>query len=228
MFNWEPYDIYERHKRVGSLIGQNDTVLDVGGGLNQLSKFCRAKKITVANLKGSPEKSDVKIEKGKLPFESNSFSVVCAIDVLEHIGKKDRANFIKELLRVSSKKIILSFPIGTKQHLEYEREITDWLEKKGLDVTYLKEHTSLGLPTPEEAQSFIKVQKGEITYSGNLKVNRILFKIYMFSLSGKIGRLVYFAKLIFNLFTNTVLYAILSEKKLSKDVVRAYVVIHKK
>lgn len=227
MFNWEPYDIYERHKRVGQLIDQSDTVLDVGGGLNQLSKFCRAKKITVANLKGSQEKSDVKIGKGKLPFESNSFTVVCAIDVLEHIGKKNRANFAKELLRVSSKKIILSFPIGTKQHLEYERELTDWLEGKGLDVAYLKEHTLLGLPTPEEAQSFIKVQKGEVTYSGNLKVNRLLFKIYMFSLHGKIGKLVYFAKLIFNLFTNPILYAILSEKEFSNNVVRAYLVIKK-
>lgn len=209
------------------MIDPNDTVLDVGGQLNQLAKFCRAKKVTVANLKGSLEKSDVKIEKGKLPFKTGYFSTVCAIDVLEHIERNSRQAFVKELLRVSSSKIILSFPIGTKQHVQYEKEMADWLKAKGQDLTYLKEHSSLGLPTPEEVQSFIKGRRGEISYSGNLNVNRLLFKIYMSSPRGKIGKVVYFAKLIFHLFTNRILYVMLSKKEFSKDVVRAYVVIHK-
>ena len=227
MLNFEPYDIYERHKKIGRQIDKNDTVLDVGGQLDLLAKFCESSKITVVNLKGSQEKSDIEIEQGKLPFKNNSHSVVCAIDVLEHIKKKDRAAFIKELSRVASKKIILSFPIVTRQHRTYEKEISDWLKKKGRDVTYLAEHISFGLPTPEEVQDFVKNQKGEISYSGSLKINRLLFKIYIFDLHGKIGKIVYFAKLIFNLFTNPLLYAILSGKGLSKNVVRAYLTIEK-
>lgn len=223
-----PYDIYERHKKVGSLIDKNDTVLDVGGELNQLSKFTRAAKITVANLKGSQEKSDIKIEKGNLPFKNGSFGAVCAIDVLEHITKRQRAAFIKDLERVSTRVVILSFPIGTREHANYEREIANWLQRKGHDVTYLREHISLGLPTPEEVISFLKGRKGKVSYSGNLMANRLLFKIYIFDPRLKVVRkIVYLGKLIFNLFTNPALYAMLSEKELSKNVVRAYLIIYK-
>ncbi|MBI3282586.1 class I SAM-dependent methyltransferase [Candidatus Curtissbacteria bacterium] len=227
MFNTLPYDIYERHRKVGSQISPTDTVLDVGGSLNQLAKFTRGAKITVANLKGSQEKSDIPVEKGKLPFKNGSFTVVCAIDVLEHIRKSEREFFVKDLVRVSSQKVILSFPIGSTSHRKYEKQIAGWLKERGQDVTYLEEHISFHLPTKEEAQGFIKGQKGEISYSGNLNVNRLLFKIHMTSLEGKIGKVVYFAKLIFNFFTNPVLYAMLSEKELSKNVVRAYLVIRK-
>lgn len=227
MQNFEPYDIYERHKKVGSMIGAGD-VLDVGGQLGELSKFTQATKITVANLKGSQEKSDIKIEKGKLPFKSGSFSTVCAIDVLEHMRYGQRSAFIKELLRVASKKIILSFPIGTREHIAYERQIAQWLKEKGRDITYLEEHLSFGLPTPQEAENFTKNRNGEISYSGDLKVNRLLFKIYMFDPKIKIiGKVVYFTKLIFNLFTNPILYAMLSKKEFSNSVVRAYLVIEK-
>ena len=45
-----PYDVYERHRKVGSFIKENESVIDVGGELNHLSQFCSAKKIIVANF----------------------------------------------------------------------------------------------------------------------------------------------------------------------------------
>ena len=121
-----PYDIFERHKKIGEFITAEDTVLDVGGELDQLSNFSTPKKITVANLKGSQEKSDVIIKGDKLPFKNNSFTAVCAIDVLEHISKLKRQKFVDDLLRVSSDKVILSFPIGTKTHINYEKSLEKW------------------------------------------------------------------------------------------------------
>ena len=56
-----PYDIYERHKFVGSLIENGQTVVDIGGELNLLSQFCRPAEIIVANLTSG----DIIIKKNK-------------------------------------------------------------------------------------------------------------------------------------------------------------------
>lgn len=223
-----PYDIYERHKKIAEMLGSVDSVLDVGGELDQLAKFSNVKKIVVANLENSQEKSDVIIKKGNLPFKSNSFSAVCAIDVLEHIPKAQREEFVKDLFKVCRKKVVLSFPIGTESHIKYEKKMLDRLESNGKDVTYLKEHVKFGLPTPKELKLLTKNKKNKVIYSGNLLVNNILFKIFIFDPQIKIVRkLVYFSKLLFNFLTNGMLYLLLSKKKLSSSVVRAYVIFEK-
>lgn len=223
-----PYDIYERHKKVGSQINHNDTVLDVGGELDQLSRFCPASKIIVANLKQSQEKSDIIIKKGKLPFGPDSFAVVCAIDVLEHIPKRQRSMFVKNLEKVSAKKVILSFPIGTNPHINYEEKLARWLKQKGHDISYLEEHIVMGLPTPGEITQLFKGKNITVSYSGNLMVSKLLFKIFLFDPKVKtIRKIVYFTKLFFNLMTNPILYFFLSDENLSNQVVRAYVTINK-
>ena len=223
-----PYDIFERHKKIGSLIHAGDVVLDVGGELAQLSRFSKAQKILVANLQGSQEKSDIIIKKGKLPFKDSFYSTVCAIDVLEHIPKKDRLNFANELYRVCKNRTILSFPIGTTTHINYEKELRDWLKTKGTDVTYLDEHINLGLPTTEEIEAISKGKEAIVSYSGQLQMSELLFKMHIFDPHIKfIRKLIYFSKLAFNLLTNEFLYAFLSNKKYSQQVVRAYVVLEK-
>lgn len=228
VFNTLPYDIYERHRKVGSMIRPDDTVLDVGGSLNQLSRFCQASKITVANLKDSQEKSEIQIEKGKLPFKSKSFTTVCAIDVLEHIPKSEREAFVKDLTRISSQRVILSFPIGTQTHIKHEKRLVGWLTKLGQDVTYLREHTLLGLPTPQEVVKLTKAKSSTIFYSGNIMVTETLFKIHLFDVQIRlIRKIVYSLKLLFNMLTNPIFFMMLSNRKLSEEVVRAYVVIIK-
>ena len=207
---------------------KNTTVLDIGGQLNQLEKFCEAQKVTVANLKGSEEASDIKINKGSLPFKNNLFSITCAIDVLEHTPKKQRKEFIEELFRVCNKRAILSFPIGTENHINYEKQIEKYLKNKDHDVSYLKEHIDLGLPTTEEIKKYLRDYKYKLLFSGNLKINEILFKIFIFDPKIPIlRRIIFLSKLTFNFLTNPLLYAILSNKSYSQNVVRAYLVIEK-
>ncbi|GEM_PF-1918051 len=221
------YDTYERHKKIGSFIKNGETVLDVGGAANHLSQFSKPSKIITANLRGM-ENSDVIIPGDKLPFKNNSFDVVCSIDVLEHLPKKDRAGFIKELSRVAKKRIILSFPIGTPQHEVYEHQTQEWLESKKKDVTYLKEHIKFGLPTKDEILKITKGQKTAIIYSGNTNVNKFLFRLFMFDPDIKLLRkVIYCFKLAFNLASNTMLYMILSNKKFINSANRAYAVIEK-
>ncbi|HSX18653.1 MAG TPA: methyltransferase domain-containing protein [Candidatus Saccharimonadales bacterium] len=223
-----PYDIYERHKKIGEFIEDGENVLDVGGELDQLSNFCNPSKITVANLQGSQEKSDVIIKTGKLPFKDGSFETVCAIDVLEHIGKKDREKFVSDLYRVCSKKAILSFPMGTNYHINYEKQLAKWLEKKGMDVTYLKEHIALGLPTKQEIDKFTKGKRSKVYYSGNITISEILFKIHIFDPHIKfVRKLIFLKKKLFNAITNDFFYVFLANRNLSNKVVRAYLIIYK-
>ena len=166
-----PYDIYERHRKIGSLIDNNQTVVDIGGELGHLSHFCKPAKVTVANLKSG----DVIITKDSLPFSANSFDVVCSIDVLEHIPSSSRKDFVKKLINVASKIIILSFPLGTKMHIEKEKEIYEWLRKRRGNVAYLDEHIKYGLPTPSEIKKLTDVKKTQIIYSGDIRLNKFLY-----------------------------------------------------
>lgn len=223
-----PYDIYERHKKVGELIGKVKTVLDVGGQLKLLSFFCNAEKITVANVPGSQEQSDVIIKGNKLPFAANSFQIVCAIDVLEHIPPNDRKAFIKDLLRVAGEKVIISFPIGTSQHIEYEKKLQKDLEKNGADVTYLKEHIKYGLPNLDEVKNITKGLRSKKFFSGNINVNKVLFKLFIFDPKIKyIRKALYLLKLAFNFVSNPIFFEFLSNKKYSHSVNRIYLVIEK-
>lgn len=219
-----PYDVYERHKRVAESISEGETLLDVGGELNHLSQFAKGKKITVANL----TTGDVIIKKNKLPFRERSFENVCSIDVLEHIPKNARQKFINDLIRISKNRIVLSFPIGTPEHVEKEKKMHAYLKFKNLDVTYLNEHIKNGLPTKTEIENLTKTQKVHINYSGSILISEYLFKLFIYDPKIKyIRKIIYFLKLTFYMLSNPLLYLLLSNKKYSKTVNRAYLIIYK-
>lgn len=219
-----PYDVYERHRKVGSFVKEGQTVLDVGGELNHLSQFVKAKKLLVANL----NTGDIIIKKETLPFPNSSFDVVCAIDVLEHIPKTNRRQFLQNLMSVAKNSVILSFPISTAKHIEYEKKLQKWLQARNQNVQYLKEHIRYGLPDVDEISSLTENFKKRIFYSGNIYFNRNLFNIFLFDPKIRfVRRAVYILKNFFNLATNSLLYFCLSNKPYSENVNRAYLIIDK-
>ena len=97
--------------------GEEICVLDVGGvsfdrvGKRQWLpiKQIRAISSYAVDKVFCLEQDFIQAEGTRLPFRSESFDVVSALDVLEHIPPPSRADFLKELRRVSRDNIVVCF-----------------------------------------------------------------------------------------------------------------------
>lgn len=79
----------------------------------------------------------------KLPFRDNSFCVILACEVLEHLPQSEGIDFLEELERVAREMLIVTTPLGFMHQGDingnkHERHISAWqkedLEKKGYSV----------------------------------------------------------------------------------------------
>lgn len=95
----------------------------------------------------------------KMPFKDKSFDYSLSVDMLEHIPSKRRSAAIKEILRVTKKRVYLTFPCGEKSE-EIDRMLDEYFYRKnGYHYDYLEEHVELGLPTSSYIPSLIKQSK---------------------------------------------------------------------
>ncbi len=219
-----PFDIFCRYKTVAKLIGnQKGEILDVGGGVKGLNRFVK-NKVVVANL----AEGDVLADGRALPFADNSFASVTSIDVLEHIPPQDREKFVSELKRVVKEKVILSFPLGTKAHVRAEKELKDFLKKKGERVDYLEEHITNGLPTLKELEKILKDYPFQVFFGESFRLNNFLLKIQFILDEKRILRrfYFYFQKLI-NFLLNVFYYPFSLSKKPRRFTNRVYAVVNK-
>jgi len=65
-----------------------------------------------------------------LPFKDETFDVVLAFEVIEHMNKQEGYNFLIHMTRLAKKKVILSTPSGFKPQNEYAnvyaRHLSGW------------------------------------------------------------------------------------------------------
>jgi hypothetical protein len=144
-----PPDTWGRHTIVSNLLGNPESLLDVGGVAGELALFMPKTRIVTANVSG--EKADVIFDGDRLPFPDDSFEAAVSLDVLEHIPREHRETHLRELIRVSRGTIVICCPLGSNEHVEAEQELADWYRSlAGEPHRFLEEHLETGLPTEVE------------------------------------------------------------------------------
>lgn len=121
-----------RHEWIMKHVPSCSTVLDVGSGSGLLVHHLRCKGFAAdgcdiskeAVSSASKNVPDAVFKQGpveKLPFEDNSYDVVCSSQMIEHL--KSPAEGIKEMYRVAKQKVLLTTPIEKnlfdKTHLHF-------------------------------------------------------------------------------------------------------------
>lgn len=172
-------DTYERHNFVKHLMGKGKKqILDVGGASQILSNFLRETKVISINLN---TQGDIQYNGLNLPFKDLAFDTVVSLDVLEHIPKNNREQFINELIRVAQNEVLISTPLGSLMHNLTEKKLNSlWVKKFGLNHQELREHIANGLLTFSEIEKITKNRWNiEYHFRGDFRLYSILFRVKM-------------------------------------------------
>jgi ubiquinone/menaquinone biosynthesis C-methylase UbiE len=87
------------------------SILEIGCGGGTLGLLLKQRNYNYKSCDLNPKlKPNYIADIRKLPMKANSFDVVCAFEVLEHLPFSDFVSALKELKRVSKKYVIISIP----------------------------------------------------------------------------------------------------------------------
>lgn len=178
------FDQYQRYKNAQIIVNgirknnESFKILEVGANEHRnLEKFLPNDDVTYLDI-SLPENllNDPKYILGDatdMKFEDNYYDIVIALDVYEHIPKKRRENFIKEIFRVSKNIAIISAPFDKKKVEFAERRANEYYKSLiGVNHLWLHEHIENGLPNREELKKFLETN--DINYfkfsHGNLDI----------------------------------------------------------
>jgi hypothetical protein len=131
---------------------RNPSILDVGSGSLGITPYLKMP-VTGADISFDEPASDllkpVKFDGHNLPFNDREFDFVVSVDMLEHVRPDQREHMIRELIRVTKRKLFLAAPLG-KDSEEQDAGL-DKIYKSiwGKSFQFLVEHVSNGLPTRE-------------------------------------------------------------------------------
>ena len=154
-----PFDQYQRYKTASLVIEkcrkekQSFTILEIGANEHKnLEKFLPSDIINYLDIK-LPEhlqkdKNYILADATNMPqIKDNSFDIIIALDVFEHIPQNLRNNFLSELNRVSKELVILAGPFDEPNVSDTEKKVNEYYKKKyGEDYIWLKEHIENKLP----------------------------------------------------------------------------------
>jgi len=217
-----PFDAYERNKKVSSFLKKGEKVLDVGGGVTGIKLFVdNPVKIVDLNV------GDIKMDARTLKLPTGSYDVIVSVDVLEHIPDKDRKAFIKNLVSIAKRRVIISAPYGSDKHKEAEKKFFNNMRLKGKTDFFLEQHVKYGLPKPT-AKNYGINKKLTLFYSGDFRVSNFLFWLSLLE-SGKgiIDRPLLFLKRLINTLLNIFAYSFWFYQKPKTFTNRFYLVVDK-
>ena len=85
--------------------------LEIGPGLGVLKKVALLFDVSIDTLDLDPDLEPDHVGSAtELPFADNSFDVVCAFQVLEHLPYEMSLQAVKEMTRVSNRNLLISLP----------------------------------------------------------------------------------------------------------------------
>jgi Methyltransferase domain len=157
-----------RFQSAVDLLDDREMVLDVGGGRGDFFDFALCTGVVAdlppnQSLFGGSKISHptVYFDGVSLPFKNESFDTVVCLDTLEHVAKHRRSILIKELQRVSTGRIIMTFPeqqfflpvLRAVARLYDKLKISSFMQKS------LEEHRKFGLPSSEEVLGSVDNEK---------------------------------------------------------------------
>ena len=93
----------------------------------------------------------------QLDFDDQSFDFVVAADVLEHVPREKRMQFLSEAYRVARKGVIVCFPYQSQMVSDAEERVNTYYKTiTGEEFIWLKEHSDNELPAVSEIDNFLK------------------------------------------------------------------------
>jgi hypothetical protein len=151
LLNWAVryFPILRVLKRHGLL--QNGTLLEVGSGPFGIGTF-RKVPFTGCELAFSSEPNwpmtPLIASAADLPLADESFDIVLASDMLEHIPPDLREKVIREAIRVAKRLVIFGFPSGTSAHAS-DKALKEYYVSRNMQVpAWLEEHMEAAFPEP--------------------------------------------------------------------------------
>jgi len=137
-------------------------VLEVGcHGRNVLRRLLDPALVQVSRCDVKPCGADPEFfvipEQPPWPVADESFDVVVALEVLEHLPADRRRAFLAECLRLARHGAVFTCPSGVPQVIEAEAMAAALLaERHGAEHPFLREHRQHGLPGAEEILSHLR------------------------------------------------------------------------
>ena len=181
-----PFDQYQRYRLVAdtlrNLAATRDSsarrlrVLDVGGRTGLLAAFTPECDVVSVDLEAPSGRLDCPFVLGDgaaLPFGTETFDAVCALDTLEHVPVEARDAFLGELWRVAHDWVLVVGPYSAPQVKRAEKLLAGFFKHKlRAPHCYLDEHQQLGLPRRTETARAFKQWGGQVTTAGHGQLER--------------------------------------------------------
>lgn len=147
-----PFDQYQRYRVVQKIaaavkLPHGAKILDVGGYPGLITRFLTDYDTTIVDLIDADLPDYVRYDGVKLPFDDNSFDMVCSCDVLEHVPAPQRSAFVDELARVARDYMVITAPFDDEHTRLAEEILFEYIERvlhQRHDT--LGEHLDNGLP----------------------------------------------------------------------------------
>lgn len=109
-----------------------------------------------------------------LPFADGEFDAVVALDSLARIGPADRKILAREFVRCARRLVVIAVPLGTDLQRMTEESLLKFIrDTPRSDHPVLAAHLKHGLPTPDEAFSWVGPdEEMDIYYGGDVESYR--------------------------------------------------------